>query len=57
MFTAHLKTGENVQIPLEELEDFIYENKDKIQTRPIKLRRPRLGDVPSNDIVASTSSK
>ena len=57
MFTAYLKSGEIVQIPLEELEDFIYENLDLIQTRPIKLRRPRRGDVPSNDTVAITSSR
>lgn len=57
MFTAYLKSGEIVQIPLEELEDFIYENKDKILSRPIKLRRPRRGDVPSNDTTATTSSK
>ncbi len=57
MFTAYLKSGEIVHIPLEDLDDFIYENKYKIQTRPIQFRRPRRRDVPSNDTAAATSSK
>jgi hypothetical protein len=56
MVTVYLKTGEIVQVPLEELEDFIYANKDKIQTRHVERRRARLGAIPSND-VASISSK
>jgi len=57
MVTVYLKNGENVQMPLEHLEDFIYANKDKIQTRFHQRRGARRFDVPSNDTATSTSSR
>ncbi len=57
MVTVYLKNGEDVQMPLEHLEDFIYANKDKIETRKHQRRGARRGDVPSNDTVTSTSSR
>lgn len=35
-----LKTGETVTVPIEEIEDYLYENADKIQTRTFKRRGP-----------------
>lgn len=52
MPTVYLKNGETVQVSLEDLEDYLYENQEHIQTRRKKLRRP-----PSEITIASTSSK
>lgn len=38
MPTVHLKTGEVVEVRLEDLEDYLYENQDKILVRHV-LRR------------------
>lgn len=35
---VHLKTGEIVEVPIEELEDYLYENEDKIQLQKFKRR-------------------
>ncbi len=56
MVTVFLKNGENVQMPLEHLEDFIYANKDKIETRFHQRRGARRGDLPSNDTAATSTS-
>ena len=40
MTTVYLKNGKNVEIPLEELEDYLYNNADKIETRRKQLLRP-----------------
>lgn len=40
MPTVYLKGGETVQVSLEDLENFLYENQDRIETRRKKARRP-----------------
>ncbi len=40
MPTVYLKTGEVVEVPIEELADYLHENRDKIQVRTIKRRGP-----------------
>lgn len=40
MPTVYLKTGEVVEVPIEELADYLHENQDKIQVRTIKRRGP-----------------
>lgn len=52
MPTVYLKNGETVQVSLENLEDYLYENQENIQIRPKKLRRP-----PVDSAIVSTSSK
>jgi len=42
MPTVYLKGGETVEVSLEELEDFLYENQERIETRKKKLRRPNV---------------
>ncbi|MBO3457200.1 hypothetical protein G7B40_037385 [Aetokthonos hydrillicola Thurmond2011] len=53
MVTVYLKNGESVQMPLEHLEDFIYANQDKIDTRFHQRRGSGRGNVPSNDTASS----
>lgn len=38
MATVHLKGGSNVQVSLEELEDYLNNNADKIETRHVQRR-------------------
>ncbi|GEM_PF-3122755 len=52
MPTVYLKGGETVQVSLENLEDYLYENHDRIETRKKKLLRP-----PVDITTASTSNK
>ncbi len=40
MATVYLKDGKNIEVPLEDLEDYLYKNTDKIETRRKQLRRP-----------------
>lgn len=40
MPTVYLKGGKTVRVRLEDLEDFLYANCDRIETRRKKLRRP-----------------
>lgn len=40
MATVYLKTGEVVEVPFEELEDYLYSNEDKIQLQKFKRRGP-----------------
>ncbi len=40
MATVYLKDGKTVQVSLEDLEDYLYENQDRIETRKKVLRRP-----------------
>ncbi len=39
MPTVHLKTGEVVEVPVEDLADYLEENEDKIQLQKLKSRR------------------
>ncbi|WP_143289201.1 hypothetical protein [Brunnivagina elsteri] len=39
MPTVYLKSGEVVEVPIEELADYLYENEDKIQLQKLKSRR------------------
>ena len=52
MPTVYLKDGKTVQVRLEDLEEYLYANQDRIETRRKKLRRP-----PVDITTASTSSK
>lgn len=53
MPTVYLKTGEVVEVPIEELEDYLYENEDKIQLQKFKRRGPvRRKAVIENNTVA-----
>ncbi len=52
MPTVYLKGGETVQVSLENLEDYLYENHERIETRQKKLRRP-----PVDNATTSTSSR
>ena len=38
---VHLKGGEIVEVPLEELESYLYENADNILIRKVERRRPQ----------------
>lgn len=49
---VYLKNGETVEVSQEELEDYLYENSSRIETRKKNLRRP-----PTDSIVSSPSSK
>lgn len=40
MTTVYLKGGESMEVPPEELEDYLYNNADIIETRYIQRRRP-----------------
>lgn len=51
MATVYLKTGETVQVSLDNLEDYLYENHERIETRKKELRRP------TADKTTSVSSK
>ena len=52
MPTVYLKGGETVQVSLENLEAYLYENYERIETRSKKLRRP-----PLDTATVSTNSK
>lgn len=41
MATVHLKGGREVQVPLEELEDYLHNNADEIETRHVQRRGVR----------------
>lgn len=40
MPTVYLKNGTKVEVPIEELEDYLYENRDNIQQQKLKRRGP-----------------
>ena len=40
MPTVYLKGGDTVQVSLEELEDYLYQNQERIETRRKQVRRP-----------------
>lgn len=44
MATVYMKGGNDVQIPVEELADYLHNNADKIETRHREVRRKRLTD-------------
>ncbi len=43
MPNVYLKNSGTVEVALEELENYLHENADKIGTRRKKLRRPTIG--------------
>jgi hypothetical protein len=45
MPTVHLKTGEVVEVRLEDLEDYLYENQDKILVRHVLRRGAMRGSL------------
>ncbi|MGB3638543.1 MAG: hypothetical protein WBA39_13350 [Rivularia sp. (in: cyanobacteria)] len=52
MPTVYLKEGKTVEVSMEDLENYLYENHDKIETRRKILRR-----LPLDVAIAPTSSK
>jgi hypothetical protein len=45
MPTVHLKTGEVVEVPLEEIANYLRENEDNILVRRVKRRGPVRGKI------------
>ncbi|RUR77027.1 hypothetical protein ACF3DV_31065 [Chlorogloeopsis fritschii PCC 9212] len=52
MPTVYLKGGDSIQVSIESLEDYLYDNQDRIETRRKKLRRE-----PVDSATPSTNSK
>lgn len=52
MPTVYLKGGGTVEVSLKDLEDYLHENRDRIETRRKKLLRP-----PVDSATPSTSNK
>jgi hypothetical protein len=52
MPTVYLKGGETAQVSLENLEDYLYDNAERIETRRKQLKRPS-----ADSAITSTSSK
>ena len=44
MVTVYIKGGKDVQVPIEELADYLHDNADKIETRHREVRRKILLD-------------
>lgn len=44
MATVYIKGGNDVQIPVEQLADYLHNNADKIETRHREARRKRIAD-------------
>jgi hypothetical protein len=42
MANVYLKDGGTVQVPIESLENYLYDNADKIESRHHKVRRSRV---------------
>ena len=53
MATVYLKGGKSIEVPLEELEDYLYNNADKIETRHIQRRRPPTKEAFTNPVTTS----
>ncbi|MBW4635768.1 MAG: hypothetical protein KME30_28980 [Iphinoe sp. HA4291-MV1] len=53
MPTVYLKNGEVVQVPIEELEDYLSKNKDKIQIRQVQRRGQQRKNAASKDDTAA----
>jgi hypothetical protein len=53
MANVYMKGGGTVQVPIESLEDYLYENADKIESRHHKVRRARVTEKP---VVTATNS-
>lgn len=53
MATVYLKGGKTVEVSLEELEDYLYNNADKIETRHIQRRRPPTKEAFTNPVTTS----
>ena len=45
MATVYMKGGKNVQIPIEELADYLHAYADEIETRHREVRRKMLTDT------------
>jgi hypothetical protein len=53
MPTVHLKTGEVIQVPIEELEDYLLKNQDNIVIRQVLRRGERRSKLaPQNNSAA-----
>ena len=49
MFTVQLKNGDTLQVPIDELEEFLEKNRDRIQVRQKKMEKRRTAVViPTN---------
>lgn len=47
MATVYIKGGKDVQVPVEELADYLHNNADKIETRHREVRRKSLDTIAS----------
>ena len=41
MFTVQLKNGDTIQVPIEQLEEFLQKNRDRIQVRQKNMEKRR----------------
>ena len=53
MANVYLKGGGEAQVPVDALEDYLYENADKIESRHHPVRRRRMIEKP---VVTSTNN-
>lgn len=53
MATVYIKGGKDVQVPIEEAVDYLYNNADKIETRHREVRRKMLTDDAAESKVSS----
>lgn len=45
MATVYMKDGNDVQVPIEELTDYLHNNVDKIETRHREAKRKMFADI------------
>ena len=48
MFTVKLKNGETIQVPIEELEEFLEKNRDRIEIQHKQMGKRRTAPVSSS---------
>lgn len=53
MATVYIKGGKDVQVPIEEAVDYLYDNADRIETRHREVRRKMLTDDAAESKVSS----
>ena len=53
MATVYIKGGKDVQVPIEEAVDYLYDNADKIETRHREVKRKMLTDDAAESRVSS----
>ncbi|GET35873.1 hypothetical protein [Microseira wollei] len=53
MVTVYLKGGKTVEVSLENLKDYLDKNRSRIETRRVKLGRPRIKKVATTTDISS----